>query len=128
MSITPIYNAAINGHLDACRLLLESGANVNSLSAIKAIQWAINLGYIDICRLLLDYGMDPNINALRKNYLYGLPILNAIECHRIEIVKLLIYRGANINQIKPWRSPLEYARSNEAHDIFRLLTTYGAVE
>jgi ankyrin repeat protein len=62
----PIKNAAIGGHIDIVRLLLESGADPNlpeeGIAPMgHALHSAVVYRHIDIVKLLLEYGAYPNV-------------------------------------------------------------------
>jgi len=63
---TPLLNSIYNGEIDAVRLLLESGAQVNHVNRYgntplqQAIKQAVGEGQ-EIVRLLLKYGADPDM-------------------------------------------------------------------
>ena len=60
---TPLIYAAIFGHVEVVRVLLEGGAKVENTSAYcsTALHQAAWNGHLDVCRLLLDWGakVDP---------------------------------------------------------------------
>lgn len=57
-----LYFAAIGGHLDTARQLLNAGADVNAHSdAASPIHGAVMGGKVEMVRLLLDHGADPSL-------------------------------------------------------------------
>ena len=62
--LTALHFAAREGHMDAIRELVASGADVNVVSTTDetpSITTAIINGYFDIGKFLLDNGADPNL-------------------------------------------------------------------
>jgi ankyrin repeat protein len=60
MGPSPLRVAAMKGHLDIVKLLLEGGAIVDACGQTgrTALHWAALKGHRDIVKLLLDYGAD----------------------------------------------------------------------
>ena len=89
---TPLMHAAAIGSLDAMRLLIDKGADVNARSAANAtaLMWAVT----DIAkvRLLVERGAD--VNAVPDSGRTPL-ILAAASDGSSEIVRLLLSKGAN---------------------------------
>lgn len=99
---TPLCAAVGGSHLDAARLLLDLGANVNLCAPLSV---AANHWDSRMIRMLLERGADVN-QGIEK----GRTPLEAatspamdwelLKCHRdkyVEIVKLLLDSGANVN-------------------------------
>jgi ankyrin repeat protein len=57
---TPLHWAAMIGHVDIARLLLQNGANVNarSIGGNTPLHWAAYQGNVDILHLLVENGAD----------------------------------------------------------------------
>jgi ankyrin repeat protein len=75
--MTPLLIAARNGHADAVKALLESGATVNEVSAgdkSSPLVIAIANGHYDVAKFLLEHGADPNLATID-----GLAALYAVE-------------------------------------------------
>ena len=102
--------AAREGHFEAVRALVESGAGVNRISAdgTSPLLAAVQNGFYETAAYLLDHGADPNVaNAKGWTPLYlavknrnkensaipGPPTEGALD-----FIKLLLDRGANPNQ------------------------------
>jgi ankyrin repeat protein len=63
---TPLMAAARTGHLDAVRLLVEAGADVNAAETFQqetALMWAAAEGHAEVVDALLAAGADPNRQA-----------------------------------------------------------------
>jgi ankyrin repeat protein len=96
--------AVIHGQMEATRLLLDLGADVDERIFFQELEeptlsWGMPLWYaalagqLEITRLLLDRGADPNANV----YASGWPLRNA-WVHKHEAVKqLLLERGVKIH-------------------------------
>jgi ankyrin repeat protein len=64
---TPLHGAAIEGHVDVCKLLLAAGANVNTQGRVNScevectpLHTAAKYGHVEVCELLLAAGADVN--------------------------------------------------------------------
>ena len=99
-----LLTLAVNhGQLDALRLLLDLGADVDERIVLQNVEeptpsWGMPLwhaaraGHLDIARLLLDRGADPNANV----YASGWPLLNAWANGHDAVKQLLLERGATV--------------------------------
>ena len=106
---TPLTSAARYDRVEVVRLLLEGGANVESVNANRSTalhQAAIN-GRLDVCRLLLDWGakVDP-LDEWKQN-----PLQSASSRGHLSVVKLLVERGADVS--------LRNKYGNTASDVAR---------
>lgn len=54
---TPLYFSVYNGNLEAAKMLLEAGANVN-LDVFNPLLIAVKLGWMEMATLLLGHGAD----------------------------------------------------------------------
>ncbi|USN56636.1 MAG: ankyrin repeat domain-containing protein [Candidatus Peribacteria bacterium] len=61
--------------VDAVKLLLEAGADVNRYAPESLLTKAVKKGDKDIIRLLLEYGIDVNVKDLGG----GSPLIAAVE-------------------------------------------------
>jgi ankyrin repeat protein len=82
-AMTPLMYAAREGHIDAAKLLIEAGADVNEVDKndINPLLMAISNNHIDMARFLIDRGA--NINAVDS---YGrTPLFAAIEMRDVDL-------------------------------------------
>jgi hypothetical protein len=58
---TPLHIFAIRGDLEACRTLLEAGADVDlpGEHGFTALHEAVSQGHAEVVALLLEYGSNP---------------------------------------------------------------------
>jgi ankyrin repeat protein len=121
---TPLMYAAAVGSLDAMKLLIEAGADVNAKNAFDAtaLMWAA--GDIDKVRLLLSKGAD----VKAKSKIGRTPLLlAAFHDGASEIVRLMIDHGADVMaRDKDGTSGLEAAASVNDSESVRLLLSKGA--
>lgn len=108
-------------------LLLSTGYYQNKeleleISFFKAIE----LGLTEIVKAFLIYGVSSNM------VYYGVPVLHtAVENRSIEIVKLLLENGADVNAIRKdvdgtyngWYTSIDIV--NETEPIYQVLLEYG---
>src|ERR1700687_6021832 len=89
---TPLMYAAGFGSLDAVRILLDAGADVNAKNAlsVSALLWCA--GDLEKVRLLVSKGAD--VNARSKQNQTPL-LIAASQDGAFEIVKLLLDKGAD---------------------------------
>ena len=91
---TPLYHAALNGHLELCHLLLQHGANPNTLFAGNhVLSESASAGNLEIVKVLIKHGAELNAtdsedqNALQKASMKGDKAL----------VAYLLDRGADVD-------------------------------
>ncbi|KAK2706236.1 hypothetical protein QYM36_016318 [Artemia franciscana] len=87
---TPLGTATKTSNLDLVKLLLKRGANPN---CEECLHLAVEKGRADMCELLIDSGA--KLDAMNANK--DTPLLIAIRNNNLELVKLLLKRGANPN-------------------------------
>ena len=112
-------SAAKSGDVKEVRRFLDAGMRPDTKSiigGIRAISMASYGGQIEVVQLLLDEGANPT---------YGLP--QAVLMNRVEIVKLLIRKGADVNHWKGYEdTPLEFAKERGNEAIISELKKAGA--
>ena len=122
-SMTPLLYAARDGKLDAVKLLVATGADVNQVEAngISTLLMAIGNNRMDVARFLIEKGADVN----HADWYGRTPLWQAVEVRNmdldsgtyenyvenreeiLELVVRLLEQGANPNartkEVPPWR-------------------------
>ncbi|KAI0907154.1 WD40 repeat-like protein [Ustulina deusta] len=97
---SPLYMAAISGHFEVCKVLLERGAEVNLANDLgrTPLHAAVESGNRDIVHLLLSQGecLPDKADTLNRS-----PFCVACASGRLDMVKLLLETG----KIQPDRRP-----------------------
>ncbi len=102
-----IHLAALNGHADVVKLLIQNGADVNAVtgnihaqstgSKWTPILFASNKGHVDVAKALVQGGADVNVTTTP---LYGTkmtPLHFAVDKGNVDLAKVLIQGGADVN-------------------------------
>lgn len=123
----PIGWAVHGGKLSILELLIQFGADVNVPCALGfPLSLAALERRIDIARFLLDNGADPNHQDQPPS---GYTVLmSAVAGGELEIVDLLVTRGASINDLNPCinQTALDLAESRSRTSIASFLRAHGA--
>ena len=99
----PVLGSAIvANNVEAVRLLIEHGADVNAVDANgnAMLPWAAARGYTEIVELLLDAGADVNATMTLEGIFTGEDVsalYYAAAGNHVETAELLIARGADMN-------------------------------
>ncbi|CAC5391859.1 unnamed protein product [Mytilus coruscus] len=119
---TALMLAASEGHLEICRLLIDTGCKIDitTIDGETALMLAAWRGHLEICRLLIDTGC--KIDTTTDRGLTAL-MFAASEGH-LEICKLLIDTGCKIDTT----SRNGYTALHYAAQIGHLQTTRCLVE
>jgi ankyrin repeat protein len=126
--ITPLIIACKNGNLEIIDLLVDNGAKINEkISGMSQIYRSILMDDdIDVIKKLILLEADVNTKDEGK---YGAtPLSASINKQNVELVKLLVLNGANVNQLVytnnkfiPPVSPLSIACQYGHTEIVRFL-------
>ena len=104
-AVEKLIDAAMDGKLKQVQQLIASGVDVNAIGSCNrtALSLAIQSGKISVIQTLLEAGADPNLPDETDDGLAdSSPLMEAASTffatNRGEMVRLLIQRGANVNQ------------------------------
>jgi hypothetical protein len=121
---TPLGAASFNGHIDVVHLLLDHGANVNTIDKKNTpISSAYHGRHLEIMRLLLKHGADADVWCDP----YDLVLHQASKAGEAEVVQLLLRHKADVNArgLLNW-TPLQGASSFGHTKVVQLLLDHGA--
>ncbi|KAM0872596.1 hypothetical protein ACQ4PT_038616 [Festuca glaucescens] len=122
--LTPLHNAAEEGHCEAVRLLLSRGVHVDPIDHRGApLHMAIAKDRVEAVKVLLEHGADPNkvVNHILS------PLLMSVFGKSLKCMKLLIEAGADLNaRGKSGPTPLTQAVDDGFTDFVKLLLESGA--
>ncbi|XP_021439019.2 ankyrin repeat and SOCS box protein 12 [Oncorhynchus mykiss] len=132
--VTPLRTSAAHGNLRCLELLLEHGAEVDSLD-VKAqtpLFTAVSGKHLDCVVVLLKAGADPNGSP----YNNCSPVLTAAREGDVEVLRELLQFGAEVDvwpKVPEWasnatacRGPLYISAVYGHLDCFKLLLLHGA--
>ena len=148
--VTPLMTAANTGNADVANLLLARGADVNAAESRRgqtALMWAIAAGHPNVARLLIEHGA--NVSARSHRYqeenfspmvleAYSAdvpatsqggftPLLFAARVGDLETARLLVSKGADVNESTPVEgNSLVVATSAGHEDLAMFLLEQGA--
>jgi len=127
--ISPVYLAL--GDLEILKYLQEHGGCVDAGSAYRGqtpLHFAISTGEsVEKIKFILQNGGRDKINSFDGDG-YA-PLHRAVQFGNLNVVKLLVEYGANINlaQDEELKTPLDLAEEAERPEIVKYLKAHGAV-
>jgi ankyrin repeat protein len=119
---TPLCHAVSSNNMDMVKLLVEAGADVNAAGSWPPLCRAVDENNTAIAEYLLDHGA--NVNAYPLDEGWGPLQETAHVSNSIEMAKLLIARGADINS--KGYPVLNSAVNQERIDLCEFLIQRGA--
>jgi Ankyrin repeats (3 copies)/Ankyrin repeat len=123
---TPLHAASHKGHLEAARLLLALGADVNTINGDKKtpLCLAYDGGHLEVMRLLLKHGADMDVQ-----YGGAGPLTHDASLHgRADVIHLLLQHNADVNIRNRFnQTPLHTAAMMGQATVVQLLLEHGAV-
>jgi cytochrome c len=124
---TPLYYAVSRQHLDAAKLLIERGADVNAGSKIGGppLMAAAAKDKLELITLLLAHGADPNSTVRGPT-----PLHVAVKHGCLDCVKALVSAGADVNARTAdavAQTPIHLARFYDYSEISEYLMANGVV-
>jgi cytochrome c len=124
---TPLYYAVSRQHLDAAKLLIDRGADVNAGSKVSGppLKAAVSKSKLELITLLLEHGADPNAAVGDETVLHQAARNGCLDC-----VMALVAAGADVNargQDSVARTPIHLARFHDHPEISEYLMANGVV-
>ncbi|XP_057299481.1 uncharacterized protein LOC130630100 [Hydractinia symbiolongicarpus] len=117
---TPLYLAALCGHLENVKILVENKADVDLQIKQKEdspLHIAVGRGHTTIIEYLLKQGAD--INLMNTE---GTPLYLAVDSNRMSCVKLLIDNNADVNMyVEMCGTPLWRGVAKKDKNVIELL-------
>src|SRR5262249_58893801 len=123
---TPLYYAVNRQHLDAAKLLIERGADVNAgtKTGDTPLMVAVARNRLEFITLLLAHGANPNSTVGNQTALHVAVKHGCLDC-----VKALVEAGADVNArtSDAIRTPIHLARFYGYSEISDYLMAHGVV-
>ncbi len=123
-----LHDACLKGHIDAVKLLIAKGADVNfeDHNKLTPLHIACFSDHKNIADLLIKNQANINIDITEKPIVESPLHLASLKNHH-EIVRLLLENGADIDAIdKNGKTPLNYAMSANSTETIEELIKRGA--
>lgn len=111
--MTALHYAAQEGHIEVVTALIDAGADVDMVdhNGHSALYYASEGGHTAVVAVLLDHGANPNAGLYGRLYEGSTPLMVASKKDHIDVVKLLVERGADVRmKDNTGRTALEIAK------------------
>jgi cytochrome c len=123
----PLYYAVSGAQLEAAKILIERGADVNALSAfgVGPLGAAVGTRNVELIKLLLDHGANPNSTIGTETILHS-----AVEDGCLDCIKALVEAGADVNAVSSegqYRTPLHIAKRRGLKEMADYLLAHGVI-
>jgi ankyrin repeat protein len=104
------------------KMLLSSGADVNHKNKYgwTALHWAAGNGHLKVVKVLLSFEADIH----HKNKGGWTALHYAAHSGHLEVVKELMKSGARVEVDNNGKTPIDWATSNEEHEVASFLMAY----
>jgi len=123
---TTLMMTAANGSLDVARVLVTSGAEVNSIPnvlGVSALGLAAAQGSVEMVSLLLTWRAEPNVGRLKGNA----PLSRAAASGHVEVCSMLLEARASVDAIdENGMSPVMLSTERQRLKTTQLLLQHGA--
>jgi ankyrin repeat protein len=125
--MSPLHDAAVDGHVEIARLLLQNGAEVNARSkyGFTPLHWAAIFGHVDILHLLVEN--DADLEAQDNDGERALHCAAYNGC--LPFIQELISRyHVDINARDNYEeTALRWARAQNHSTVITFLQSYGGI-
>jgi ankyrin repeat protein len=114
-----LHWAANNGHVDAARVLVKVGAELEASTAdgMRPLHVAAHQGHVEVVTTLVELGADKEASDVNG----GTPLHTAAYHGRVEVVTTLVELGAD-SALNKWReTPLQLSIRRGHHHVARVL-------
>lgn len=127
-SVTAFHYACMNGKLDAAKMLLKAGANINSIDIRGTTPLCSTIGESkdEVFYWLLQAGADVNAKKPWHRYSTRTALYRACDKGDLKKVQVLVGKGADVNVVCLYGTPLTQAVKRGDVDIAECLLKNGA--